>query len=146
MLSMYLNSSTCIYLSLAIDNGVTITSKRREKSQFDMFFFPSYKFFLSFAFFSRGKLGTCLRICCSCSRKRKVQLSTWAGMRTVVPFWFSIRSLVDNLSNTWINGMLMQMLDPAALTVLVNEIQSIHELLCLLLTFHVFSEKITRKE
>ena len=47
-----------------------MTSKRREKSPFHMFFFPSFKFlsffFLSFAFFSRGKLGTCLRSCCSC--------------------------------------------------------------------------------
>ena len=43
--------------------------------------------------------------------------------------------------------MLMQMLDPAALTVLGNEIQADYELLCLLLTFHIFSEKITtRKE
>ena len=67
MLSIFLNSSTCIYLSLAIDDGITMTSKRREKSQFHRFFFPSFKFlFLSFPFFSRGKLGTCLRGCCSC--------------------------------------------------------------------------------
>ena len=59
--------------------------------------------------------------------------STWmSGM--VVPFCVSIPSLVDNLSNTWMNGMLMQMLDPAALTVLGNEIQAYYELLCLLLT------------
>ena len=111
-----------------------MTSKRREKSQFDMFFFPTYKFYLSFAFFSRGKLATCLRSCCSCCCKRKVQLSMRAGMRTVVPFCFTIPSLVDNLSNTWMNGMLMQMLDPVALTVLGNEIQSDFELSCLLLT------------
>ena len=47
MPSIYLNCSTCIYFSL--DNGVTMTSKRRENkksSQFHMFFFfPSYKFF-----------------------------------------------------------------------------------------------------
>ena len=49
----------------------------------------------------------------ACSRKRKVQLSMRAGMLTVVPFCVSIPSLVDNLSNTWMNGMLMQMLDPA---------------------------------
>ena len=55
-------------------------------------------------------------------------------MQTVVPFCFSAPSLVDNLSNTWMNGMLMQMLDPAALTVLGNEIQSAYELLYLLLT------------
>ena len=68
-------------------------------------------------------------------------------MRTVVPFCFSIPSLADNLSNTWMNGMLMEMLVMAALTVLGNEIQADYELLCLLLTFHVFSEKITtRKE
>ena len=134
MLSIFLNSSTCIYLSLVIDNGVTMTSKRREKSQFDMFFVRSYKIFLSFAFFSRGKLATCLRSCCSSSRKRKVQLSMRAGMRTVVAFFFSLPSLVENLSNAWMNGMLMQMLDPAALTVLGNEIQSDYELLCLLLT------------
>ena len=30
MLSIYLNSSTCFYLSL--DNGVTMTSKRRENT------------------------------------------------------------------------------------------------------------------
>ena len=111
-----------------------MTAKRCEKSHFDMFFFPSYKFFLSFAFFSRGKLGTCLRSFYSCSRKRKVQLSIRGGMRTVVPFCFSLPSLVDNLSNTWMNGMLMQMLNPAAQTVLGNEIQSDYELLCLLLT------------
>ena len=75
-----------------------MTSKRREKSQFHMFFFPIYKFFSTF--FSRGKLGTCLRSCCSCSRKRKVQLSVRAWMRTVVPFCVSIPSLVGNLSNT----------------------------------------------
>ena len=46
-------------------------------------------------------------------------------MQTVVPFCFSTPSLVDNLSNTWMNGMLMQMLDPAALTVLGHEIQGI---------------------
>ena len=57
-----------------------------------------------------------------------------AGMQTVVPFCFSTPFLVDNLSNTWMNGMLMQMLDPAALTVLGNEIESAYELLCLLLT------------
>ena len=99
-----------------------------------MFFLPGYKFFLSLAFFSRCKLGTCLRSCCSCSRKRKVQLSIRAGILTVVPFSVSIPSLVDNLSNTWMNGMLMQMLDPAALTVLGNETQADYELLCLLLT------------
>ena len=71
-----------------------MTSKRREKSQFHMFFLPSYKFFLSFAYFSRGKLRTCLRRCCTCSRKRKVQLSMRTGMRTVVPFCVSISSLV----------------------------------------------------
>ena len=47
MLSIYLNSSTCKYLSL--DNGATMTSKRREKkyksSQFHLSFFLSYKFF-----------------------------------------------------------------------------------------------------
>ena len=90
--------------------------------------------FLSFAFFSRGKLGMCPTSCCSCSHKRKVQLSTRAGTRTVVPFCVSIPSLVDDLSSTWMNGMLMQMLDPAALTVLGNEIQADYELLCLLLT------------
>ena len=66
MFSIFLNFSTCIYLSLAIDDGVTMTSKRREKSQFHMFFFPSFKFFFSFAFFSRGRLGTCVRSFCSC--------------------------------------------------------------------------------
>ena len=111
-----------------------MTSKRREKSQFHMFFLPRYKFFLSFAYFSRGKLGTCLRGCCTCSRKRKGQLSMRAGMRTVVPFCVSIPSLVDNLSSTWMNGMLMQMLDPTALTVLGNEIQADYELLCFFLT------------
>ena len=111
-----------------------MTSNRREKSEFHMFFLPSYKFFLPFAFFSRGNLGTCLRSCCSCSLKRKVQLSMRAGMQTVVPFCVSIPSLVDNLSSTWMSGMLMQMLDPAALTVLGNEIQADNELLCLLLT------------
>ena len=45
-----------------------------------------------------------------------------------------ILSLVDDLSSTWMNGMLMQMLDPAALTVLGNEIEADYELLCLLLT------------
>ena len=50
-------------------------------------------------------------------------------MRTVVPFCVSIPSLVDNLSNTWMNGMLMQMLDQAALNVLGNEIQFDYELL-----------------
>ena len=70
----------------------------------------------------------------ACSCKRKVQLSMRAGLRTVVPFCVSIPSLVNNLSNTWMNGMLMQMLDPAALTVLGNEIQSDYELLGLLLT------------
>ena len=50
-----------------------------------------------------------------------MQLSIIAGMRTVVPFCVSIPSLVDNLSKTWLNGMLMQMLDPAALNVLGNE-------------------------
>ena len=111
-----------------------MTSNRREKSEFPMFFLPSYKFLLPFAFFCRGNLGTCLRSCCSFSRKRKVQLSMRAGMRTVVPFCVSIPSLVDNQSNTWMNGMLMQKLDPAALTVLGNEIQYDYELLCLLLT------------
>ena len=82
-----------------------MTLNRREKSEFHMFLLPSYKFFLPFAFFFRGKLGTCLRSCCSCSRKRKVQLSMRAGMRTVVPFCVCIPSLVDNLSNTWMNGM-----------------------------------------
>ena len=70
----------------------------------------------------------------ACSRKRKGQLSMRAGMRTVVPFCVSIPSLVDNLSNTWMNGMLMQLLDPAALTVLGNEIQAYYELLCIFLT------------
>ena len=97
-----------------------------------MFFFPSYVFFLSFAFFSRGKLGA--TSCCSCSHKRKVQLSTRAGTWTVVPFCVSIPSLVDDLSSTWMNGMLMQMPDPAALTLLGNEIQADYKLLCLLLT------------
>ena len=41
MLSMCLNSSTCIYLSLAIDNGVPMTWKRVRF----MFFFPSFVFF-----------------------------------------------------------------------------------------------------
>ena len=57
-----------------------------------------------------------------------------ARTRTVVPFCVSIPSLVDNLSNTWMNGMLMQILNPAALTVLGNEIKADYELLCLLLT------------
>ena len=72
---MYLNSSTCIYLSHAIDDGVPMTSKRLEKIQFHMFFFLSF-FFLSFAFFSVGKLGTCLRSCCSCivSQKKSATL------------------------------------------------------------------------
>ena len=70
----------------------------------------------------------------ACSRKRKVQHSMRAGMRTVVPFCVSIPCLVDNLSNTWMNGMLIQMLDPAALTVLGNEIQANYELLSLFLT------------
>ena len=48
-----------------------------------------------------------------------------AGMQTVVPFCVSIPSLVDSLSNAWMNGMLMQMLDPAALTVLGNKIQAV---------------------
>ena len=134
MLLIYLNSSTCIYLSLGIDSGVTMTSKRREKSQFHMFFLPRCKFFLSIAFFSRGKLGTCLRRCCTCSRKRKVQLSMRTGMRTVAPFCVRIPSFAHNLSNRWMNGMLMQMLDPAALTVLGNDIEADYELLCLLLT------------
>ena len=56
-------------------------------------------------------------------------------MRTVVPFCFSTPSLVDKLSNTWMNGILMQMLDPEALTfVLGNEIQAVYEPLCLLLS------------
>ena len=43
-----------------------MTSKRRQKGHFYMFFIPSFKFFfLSFAFFSRGRLGTWLRNCCS---------------------------------------------------------------------------------
>ena len=134
MLSIFLNCSTCICLSLAIDNGNTMTRKHREKKSVSYVFFFSSNFFLSFAFFSRGKLATRLRSGVSCSRKRKVQLSMRVGMRTVVPFCFSIRSLVDNLGNTWMNGMLMQMLDPAALTVLGNEIQSDYKLLCLLLT------------
>ena len=70
----------------------------------------------------------------ACSRKRKVQLSMRVGMWTVVPFCVSIPSLVDNLSNTWMNGMLMQMLDPAALTAFRSEIQGDYDLLCLLLT------------
>ena len=97
-----------------------------------MCFFPSYVFFLSFAFFSRGKLGVCLTSCCSCCHKRGVQLSTRAGTRTVVPFFASIPSLVDNLSSRWMNGMLMQMLDPAALTVLGNEIQAEYETIMLI--------------
>ena len=105
-----------------------------KRVSFICFSFLVTSFFLPLAFFSRGKLGTCLRSCCSCSRKRKVQLSMRAGMRTVVPFCVSIPSLVDNLSNTWMNGLLIQMLDPAALTVLGNEIQADYELLCLLLT------------
>ena len=72
-----------------------MTSNRREKSEFYMFLLPSYKFFLPFAFLSRGKLGTCLRSCCTCSRKRKVQLSIRAGMRTVVPFCVSIPCLYE---------------------------------------------------
>ena len=131
MLSIYLSSRTCIYLSLAVDNGVPMTSKRREKSQFRVFF-PSYVFFLSFVLFSRGKLEMCLASCCSCCHKRKVQLSTRAGTRTVVPFFASIPSLVDNLSSKWMNGMLMQMLDPAALTVLGNEIQDEYETIMLI--------------
>ena len=51
-----------------------------------------------------------------------------------MPFCVSIPSSIDNLSNTWMNGMLMQVLDPAALTVLGNEIQADYELLCFLLT------------
>ena len=98
-----------------------------------MFFFPSYVFFV-IRIFSRGKLGMCLTSCCSCSHKRKVQLSTRTGTRTVVPFCVRIPSLVDDLSSRWMNGMLMQMLDPAALTVLGNEIGADYELLCLLLT------------
>ena len=41
MLSIRLNSSTCIYLSL--ENGVTMTSKRRENKNLVsfMFFLPS---------------------------------------------------------------------------------------------------------
>ena len=44
MLSIYLNSSTCLYFSL--DNGVTMTSKRRENKNLVsfMFFFPSFLF------------------------------------------------------------------------------------------------------
>ena len=121
MLSMYLNSSTCIYLSLAVDNGVPMTSKRREKRQFHVCLSC---FFLSFAFFSRSKLGMCLTSCCSCCHKRKMQLSTRAWTLKVVPFCVSIPSSVDDLSSRWMNGMLMQMLDPAALTVLGNEIQA----------------------
>ena len=55
-------------------------------------------------------------------------------MRTFVPFCVSIPCLVDDVSSTWMSGMLMQMLDRAALTVLVNAIQADYELLCLLLT------------
>ena len=57
-----------------------------------------------------------------------------AGLRTFVPFCVSIPCLVDNLSNTWMNGMLMQMQDLAALTVLGNDIQAYYEQLCTLLT------------
>ena len=53
-----------------------------------------------------------------------MQLSPRAGTWTVVPFCVRILSLVDDLSSTWMNGMLMQMLDPAALTVLGNEIEA----------------------
>ena len=93
-------------------------------------------FFLSFACFSRGKLGTCLRSCCSVmfSQKKSATLhESWdtGGCALLCQHSFFI---VDNLSNTWMNGMLMQMLDPAALTVLGNEIQADYELLCLLLT------------
>ena len=49
-------------------------------------------------------------------------------MRTVVPFCVSIPSLVDKLSSTWMNNMLMQVLDPAALAVLGNENQADYEL------------------
>ena len=63
-----------------------------------------------------------------------MQLSPRAGTWTVVPFCVRILSLVDDLSSTWMNGMLMQMLDPAALTVLGNDIEADYELLCLLLT------------
>ena len=46
MLFIYLNSTTCIYLSL--DNGVTMTSKRRGNKNLVsfMFFFSGYKFYL----------------------------------------------------------------------------------------------------
>ena len=97
MLSTFLNSSTCIYLSLAIDDGVTMTSKRREKSQFHMFFFPSFKLFFCFChshFFLVVSWERALEVVVvACSRKRKVQISMKAGMRTVVPFCVSIPSL-----------------------------------------------------
>ena len=48
MLSIYLNSSTSIYLSL--DNGVMMTHENKNLVSFIMFFFPSYKFFLTTAF------------------------------------------------------------------------------------------------
>ena len=86
-----------------------------------MFFFVIRIFFL-------GKLAMCLTSCSSCSHKRRVQLSTRAGTGTAVPFCVTIPSLVDDLSSTWMNGMLIQMLDPAALTVLGNEIQAGYEL------------------
>ena len=113
-----------------------MTSKRRQKSHFYMFFFPSFKslFCHSHFFLVVGWERGLEVVVVACSRKRKVQLSMRTGMRAVVPFCVSIPSLVDNLSNTWMNGMLMQMLDPAALTVLGNEIQAYYELLCLLLT------------
>ena len=68
-----------------------MTSKRHEKSQFHMFFFPSFKFFFYSHFFLVVSWERALEVVVvACSRKRKVQLSMRAGMRTVVPFCVSI--------------------------------------------------------
>ena len=87
MLSIYLNSSTCIYLSL--DNGVTMTSKRRENKNLVsfMFFFPSYKFFQTTAYKVNSRIKTpiwiyvhtvSLLFSCSNLLQRKEQLTTVA--------------------------------------------------------------------
>ena len=88
--------------SVLVNDTVAVLTFKTDRSV------HSSGFHLSFSFFPNGKLGRYFRTSCSSMR---------AGMRTLEffrpPFSVGGPYLVDSLSNTWINGMLMQMLDPA---------------------------------
>ena len=86
MLSIYLSSRTCIYLSLAVDNGVPMTSKRREKSQFHVFFFLVMFFFCHSYFFLVVSWKCALQVVVAVVMKEKCNSPRELGRGRSCPF------------------------------------------------------------